>query len=221
LIRRVVVSILAAAAIACGSSNNNGGGANGVSVGTGPYAGTYTNGAGLTASGTCSAGGTTLTGAALSLGVSSSNANLCQALTQGAEPANATAITVTVAKVNVFGQAQTITPGTYSVLDLSGGATPIPDPNGSVAIAFVSAAKNGTAAGVGQGCTITSEEEAGSGTVTITSVTAARAAGTVSATLKNNGGVVNGAFDVPLCSGAFTLGGSCTITGVPQATSCQ
>lgn len=219
--RRVVVSILAAAALACGGSSRNDGSPNGVSVGSGPYAGTYTNGAGLTASGTCSAGGATVTGAALSLGLSSSSVNLCQSLAQGAEPANATAISVSVAKVNPFGQAQTITPGTYTIVDLSGGATPTPDGNGTFAIALVSATKAGTSAGAGQGCTVTTEEDAASGTVIITSITATQAAGTVSATLKNNGGIVNGAFDVPLCSGTFTLGGSCTIGGVPPATSCQ
>jgi hypothetical protein len=223
--RRVLVSVAAAVALACGSSSSNGGGGStpGVSVGNGPYSGTYTNGAGVSASGSCSIQGFGLTGSIVSVGLSSSAANLCQALAAGAEPSNAVTLSVSVAKLNVAGQSQTITPGTYTVVDLSGGALPPVDTSGNASVALVSASKSGGSAGPGQGCTEVSSEDAASGTVIIGSVTASRVSGTVNATLKNGAGIVNGSFDVPLCSGAFTVGGTntCSIGGVPSPTSCQ
>ena len=219
--QRVLVSIAAAAALACGGSSSSGGGTGTkVSVGTGPYAGTYTNGAGVSASGSCSAGGFGLTGALVSVGLSSSGADLCQALAHGVEPASATAITVSVAKLNALGQAQQITPGTYAIVDLTG-SLPTPDASGTASLAIASASKSGTSAGTGQGCTTVASEDAASGTVIISSVTSSRVAGTVNARLKSTGSLVNGAFDVPLCPGTFTVGGSCSIEGIPGATSCQ
>jgi hypothetical protein len=223
--RRVLVSIAAAVALACGSSSSSNGGGTGtsVSVGTGPYSGTYTNGAGVSASGSCSIQGFGLTGSVVSAGLSSSAANLCQALAAGAEPANAVTLTVSVAKLNIAGQAQTITPGTYTVVDLNGGALPQVDTSGNASLALVSASKSGGSAGAGQGCALVSADDAASGTVIIGSVSTSRVSGTVNATLKNGAGIVNGAFDVPLCSGAFTVGGTntCAIGGIPSPTSCQ
>jgi len=224
--RRVLVTIAAAVALACGSSSSSNGGGTGtsVSVGTGPFSGTYTNGAGVSASGSCSIQGFGLTGAVVSAGLSSSAVNLCQALATGAEPANAVTLTVSVAKLNIAGQAQTITPGTYTVIDLNGGALPQVDTtSGNASLALVSASKSGGSAGAGQGCTQVSSDDAVSGTVIIGSVSTSRVSGTVNATLKNGAGIVNGAFDVPLCSGNFTVGGTntCAIGGIPSPTSCQ
>lgn len=151
---------------------------------------------------------------------------ICEDLAAAITPSRSTTAFIAVGRIGAVGSSLTIfVPETFTVIP-PGAALPPPDARGS-AVAFVTVERFGGAPVTGPGCELLGLSTAVSGTVTITEArgdanqTTVAVAGRVDAVL-DDGGRVEGTFDVPLCAGASgLLRSDCTPVAIPVDTTCQ